>query len=77
MVDSVDELKSSQAVCGKDFPYFEMLVAKIASALNKINLEEQKEDPFLRGGLIAFMIYDYVRETGAHDTVVGFILCYS
>ena len=36
MVDSVDELKSSRSVCGKDFPNFEMLDAKIASALNKI-----------------------------------------
>ena len=52
MVDSVDELKSSRSVCGKDFPNFEMLDAKIASALNKIiqnsqfkkkvSLEEQK-----------------------------------
>ena len=37
MVDySLDELKSSRSVCGKDFPNFEMLDAKIASALNKI-----------------------------------------
>ena len=52
MVDSLDELKSSRSVSGKDFPFFEMLDAKIASALNKIiqnsqfkkkvNLEEQK-----------------------------------
>ena len=62
MVDSLDELKSSRSVHGKDFPNFEMLDAKIASALNKIvqnsqfkkvvSLEEQnaqKEDPFVRG----------------------------
>ena len=36
MVDSLDELKSSRSVSGKDFPNFEMLGAKIASALNKI-----------------------------------------
>ena len=60
-----------------------MLDAKIASALNKIiqnsqfktkvSLEEQKaqkEDRFLRGRQIAFMIYDYVRVTGAHDTML-------
>ena len=35
MVDSLDQLKSSRSVCGKDFPNFEMLEAKIASALNK------------------------------------------
>ena len=31
MVDSLDELKSSRTVCGKDFPNFEMPDAKIAS----------------------------------------------
>ena len=34
--DSLDELHSSRSVYGKDFPNFEMLDAKIASALNKI-----------------------------------------
>ena len=61
MVDSFDELKSSRSVCGKDFPNFEMLDAKIAYALNKIiqksrfkekvSLEKQKaqkEDRFLK-----------------------------
>ena len=52
MVDSLDDLKSSRSVWGKDFPNFEMLDAQIASALNKIiqnsqfkkkvSLEEQK-----------------------------------
>ena len=59
-VESLDELKSSRSVCGKDFPNFEMLDAKIASALNRIiqnsqfkkmvSLEEQKaqkEDRFV------------------------------
>ena len=36
MIDSLHELKSSRSVCGKNFPNFEMLDAKIASALNKI-----------------------------------------
>ena len=36
MVDSLEELKSSRSVSGKNFPNFEMLDAKIASALNKI-----------------------------------------
>ena len=69
----------------KDFPNFEMLDTKIASALNKIiqnsqfkkqvSLEEQKaqkEDRCLRGRQIAFMIYDYFRVTGAHDTVLDY-----
>ena len=60
IVDSMDELKSSRSVCGKNFPNFEVLDAKIASGLNKIiqnsqfkkkkvSLEEQKaqkEDGF-------------------------------
>ena len=70
---------------GKKFPNFEMLDARIASALNKIiqnshikkkcSLEEQKaqkEDWFLRGRQIAFMIYDNFRVTGAHDTVLDY-----
>ena len=85
MVDSLDELKSSRSVYGKDFPNFEMLDAKIASALNKIiqnsqfkkevSLEEQKakkEDRFPRGRQIAFMIYGYFRVTDAHDTVLDY-----
>ena len=36
----------------------------------KVSLEEQKEDRFLRGRQIAYMIYDYFRVTGAHDTVL-------
>ena len=36
MVDSLDEMKSSRSENGKAFPSFEMLGAKIASALNKI-----------------------------------------
>ena len=52
MVDSVDELKSSRSIAGKNFPNSELLDARIASALNKIiknshfkkkvSLEEQK-----------------------------------
>ena len=46
MVDSLDELKSSPSVAGKKFPNFEMLDAKIASALNKIiqNSHFKKKD---------------------------------
>ena len=63
----LEELKSWRSAPGKNFPTFEMLDAKIASALNKIiqnsqfkkkvSLEEQKgqkEDRFLRGRQIAF-----------------------
>ena len=74
MVDSVDELRSSSSTRGISMPNFEVLDAKIASALNRIihnshfnrriSLEEQKaqkEDRFLRGRQIAFLIYEYFR----------------
>ena len=93
MVDSVDGLKSSRSIAGNIFPNFELLDAKIASALNKIiqnshfknkvSLEEQKaqkEDRFLRGRQIALIIHDNFRVTGAHDTVLDyadFFVCHS
>ena len=83
MFDSVDDLRSSCSVRGLRTPDFEVLDAKIASALNKIiihntrlkkkvSLEEmktQKEDRFLRGRQIAYLIYEYFRVTGANDSV--------
>ena len=84
-VDSMEELKSSRSVAGKNFQNFEMLDAKIASALNKIiqnshfrrrsvsrQQNAQQEDRFQRGRQIAFMIYDYFRVSGAHDTVLDY-----
>ena len=69
MVDSVDDLKSSSSTRGIQMPNFEVLDARIASALNKIihntqftrriSLEEhkaQKQDRFLRGRQIAYLI---------------------
>ena len=74
LVDSVDEFKSSSSIRGITMPNFEVLDARIASALNKIihnshfkrkiSLEEQKaqkEDRFLRGRQIAYLIYDHFR----------------
>ena len=82
MVDSVDDLKSSCSIRGTQTPDFELLDARIASALNKIiqntgfkkkvSLEEMKahkEDRFLRGRQIAYLIYEYFRVTGANDSV--------
>ena len=64
-------------------PNFEVLDARIASTLNKIiqntrfkrkdSLEEQKaqkEDRFLRGRQIAYLIYEQFRVTGANDSVL-------
>ena len=66
-------------------PNFEVLDARIASALNKIihnsqfkrkiSLEEQKaqkEDRFLRGRQIAYLIYDYFRVTGIDNSVENY-----
>ena len=74
MVESVDDLKSSCSAGGIRMPNFEVLDAKIASALNwiihntqftrKVSLEEQKaqkEDRFFRGRPI------YFRVTGANQ----------
>ena len=85
LVDSVDELKSSSSTRGISMPNFEVLDARIASALNKIihnsqfkrkiSLEEQKaqkEDRFLRGRQIAYLIYEQFRVTGTHDSVVNY-----
>ena len=85
MVDSVDDLKSSSSVRGIQMPNFEVLDARIASALNRIihnshfkrriSLEEQKaqkEDRFLRGRQIAYLIYEYFRVTEANDSVENY-----
>ena len=81
----MDDLKSSRSVKGTPAPDFELLDARIASALNKIiqntrfkkmvSLEEMKahkEDRFLRGRQIAYLIYEYFRVTGANDSVENF-----
>ena len=85
MVDSVDDLKSSSSTRGIQMPNFEVLDARIASALNRIihnshfkrriSLEEQKaqkQDRFLRGRQIAYLIYDHFRVTGSHDSVENY-----
>ena len=85
LVDSVDDLKSSCSVRGIQMLNFEVLDAKIASALNriihntqfkrKVSLEDQKaqkEDRFLRGRQIACLIYEYFWVTGANDSVENY-----
>ena len=82
---SVDELRSSSSTRGISMPNFEVLDARIASALNKIihdshfkrkiSLEEQKaqkEDRFFRGRQIAYLIYEQFRVTGTHDSVENY-----
>ena len=85
LVDSVDELRSSSSTRGISMPKFEVLDARIASALDKIihnsqfkrriSLEEQKaqkEDRFLRGRQIAYLIYGYFRVTRTNDSVENY-----
>ena len=62
-----------------------MLDARIASALNKViqntrfkkkvspeEMKAQKEDRFLRGRHIAYLIYEYFRVTGSNDSVENY-----
>ena len=85
MVDSVDALMSSSSIRGIQIPNFEVLDARTVSALNRvihnshfkrrISLEEQKaqkQDRFLRGRQIAYLIYEYFRVTGANDSVENY-----
>ena len=85
LVDSVDELRSSSSTHVISMPDFEVLDARISSALNKIihdshfkrriSLEEQKalkKDCFLRGRQIAYLIYDQFRVSGTHDSVENY-----
>ena len=73
------------SIRGTQTPDFEVLDARIASALNriihntqfkrKVSLEEQKaqkENRFLRGRQIAYLIYEYFRVTGANDSVENY-----
>ena len=85
MADSVDDSKTSCSVKGIHMQNFEVFDAKNASALNRIihnshfkrevSLEEQKapkEDRFLRGRQIAYLIYEYFGVTGANDSVENY-----
>ena len=85
MVESVDDLKSWRSIRGTHGPDFEVLDARIASALNriiqntrfkkKVSLEDmkaQKENRFLRGRQIACLIYEYFWVTGSNDSVIRF-----
>ena len=85
LVDSVDDLRSSSFLRGISMPNFEVLDAKFALALHRIfhcshfkrriGLEEEKahqQDRFFRGSQIAYLIYDYFRVTGIHDSVENF-----
>ena len=82
---SIDVLKTSRSISVEKYPKCEMLDARIATGLRKlisnshfkrtVNLEfqkAQKEDRFLRGREIAFMINEHFRMAGAHETILNF-----
>ena len=90
MARSKDDLMTSQSVEAqsvkgrRDSPDFEILDARIASALRKIifntsfkrrvSVEEQqaqRHNRFLRGRQIAYMIYDHFQATEAFDAAQG------
>ena len=85
MVDSVDDLTSSCSMRRIQTPDFEVLDAKILqlctessiipASREKVSLEEmkaQKEDRFLRERQIAYLIYEYFRVIGIHDSVENY-----
>ena len=84
MVDSVDDIKSSSSVRGTRMPDFEVLDAKIASALNGIihnthskersvwRNTQPKKRTFSFAEDIAYLIYEYFWVTGANDSVENY-----
>ena len=85
LVESVDESRTSSSILGISMPNFEVLDARIASALNRIihnshfkrriSLEEQKaqkEDRFFRCRQVAYLIYDHFRVIGTHDSIENY-----
>ena len=79
-LDLFDDLMTSQSIEGESFPDFEMLDARIASALRKIisstsfrrrataELQRaQKYNRFLRERRIALMTHGHFQSTGAYD----------
>ena len=84
-VESVDDLKSSSSTRGISMPNFEVLDVRIALVLNRIihnshfkrrisleQLKAQRQDRFLRGRQIAYLLYEYFRVTGANDSVENY-----
>ena len=82
---TIADLMTSRSIVGRtDCPDYEMLDAKIASAMKNLltsvhfrrrgSVEEQRaqnEGQFLRGRQIAYMIYEHFPATGAYEAVQG------
>ena len=78
MANSVGDPKRAPSFFGRIYPNFETFDARISRIRNsrkKVHLEEQtaqKEDRFLRCRQITFMIYEYFRVTGTHESILNF-----
>ena len=70
--DSVDESRSSLSIRGISMPNFVVLDARIASALTKSSIIPTSKEESVRGRQIAYLIYDYFRVIGSHDSVENF-----
>ena len=78
MVDSVDDLMSLSSVRGIQMPNFEVFDAKILLALNRIIHNSHFRKKNQSGGTesseresVSIMIYEQIRVTGAHVTVLS------
>ena len=81
----LDDLVTPKSITGKDFPDYEELDLMMAAVLKwcydkhthfrkKIRVEEQraqKDNRFLRGRHIAFLMYEYFRPTRSFDEIQG------
>ena len=84
--ESMDDLITPKSITGKDFHDYEELDLMMASAMKRcydkqtyflktISVEEQraqKDNRFLRGRQIAYLIFEYFRLSGSHDEIQGF-----
>ena len=82
MVESVDDLKSSRSIkelmvqtLTRELLQHWTKLSRIPASRKKVSLEEQKaqkEDRFLRGRQIAYLIYEYFQVNGANDSVENY-----
>ena len=77
LVDSVDELRSSSSIRSIPMPDFEVLDARIASALKIITIiPSSKGESVWRNkrprSRTVYLIYDHFRVTGSHDSVENY-----
>ena len=88
---SLDNLITQKSTTGKDFPDYEELALMRAAALKrcydkqtnfrkKLIVEEQraqKDNRFLGGRQIAFLVYEYLHPTGYYDAIQDFFGLFS